>query len=78
MKMTSTISSKGQITLPKHARDALGIHPGQELEYEIKDGTVIVRKRLTIQDYYGKLDGFWGPRDPAEEIREWRDRESPF
>ena len=40
----ATVSSKGQITLPKHVRDALGLRAGAELSFEIQPGQVILRK----------------------------------
>jgi AbrB family looped-hinge helix DNA binding protein len=32
--MTTTISSKGQITLPARLRKRLGLHPGMKLEFD--------------------------------------------
>jgi antitoxin PrlF len=42
----SRITSKAQTTIPRAVRVALGINPGDELAYEIKDGTVTL-KRVT-------------------------------
>ncbi len=42
----ATVTSKGQITLPKNVRDALGIGTGTEVEFEVHDGVAILRKRL--------------------------------
>ena len=39
----STLTSKGQITLPKAVREALAVHPGDTLAFRIRDdGTVTV------------------------------------
>ena len=39
----STLTSKGQITLPKAVREALAVHPGDTLSFLIHDdGTVTV------------------------------------
>lgn len=39
----STITSKGQTTVPKQIRDHLGIHAGDEIEFIImENGSVIV------------------------------------
>lgn len=35
--MKTTVSKKGQITIPKASRDRLGIRPGQELAVEVAD-----------------------------------------
>jgi antitoxin PrlF len=43
---TSTLTSKGQITLPKAIRDYLKLRPGHRLEFEItSNGTVFLRPR---------------------------------
>ena len=36
----STVTSKGQTTLPKAVRDALGVRPGERIVYEIEGGCV--------------------------------------
>lgn len=38
----STLTSKGQITLPKDVREHLGVEAGDRLNFEIRDGIVIV------------------------------------
>ena len=39
----ATLTSKGQITVPKPVRDALAVHPGDRLAFHIhQDGTVTV------------------------------------
>jgi AbrB family looped-hinge helix DNA binding protein len=42
--MTSTISSKGQITVPKAVRDRLGLRPGTTVEFEPTADGVLLRK----------------------------------
>ena len=42
--MTSTITSKGQVTLPKKFRDYLGVEPGAKVSFVLgSDGEVVVR-----------------------------------
>ena len=38
------VSEKGQITIPKDLRDALGIGAGTEVEFARKRDTIVVRK----------------------------------
>jgi len=45
--MTSTISSKGQITVPKRVRDRLGFRTGTTVEFELTDAGVLLRKGRT-------------------------------
>jgi len=42
--MTSTISSKGQVTVPKNVRDELGLRPGTTVEFELTEKGVLLRK----------------------------------
>lgn len=43
--MATTITQKGQVTIPKRIRDALGIDPGTQVEFEVnKEGEVVLRK----------------------------------
>ena len=43
---TSTLTSKGQITLPKEIREYLNLRPGHRLEFEITpEGAVFLRPR---------------------------------
>ena len=43
--MATTVTSKGQVTIPKPVRDRLGIVPGSSVEFELtQDGRVQLRK----------------------------------
>ncbi len=39
------ITSKGQITIPKHIRDFAGLQPHTEAEFVIEDGRVFLDKK---------------------------------
>lgn len=46
MGIAATITSKGQLTLPKRVRDELGLKPGDKVEFEkSKDGRYVLRPR---------------------------------
>jgi AbrB family looped-hinge helix DNA binding protein len=38
------VTEKGQVTIPKHLRDELGIGAGTEVEFERRRDTIVVRK----------------------------------
>ena len=38
------VTEKGQVTIPKELRDALGIGAGTEVEFERRRDTIVVRK----------------------------------
>lgn len=43
--MATTVTSKGQVTIPKPVRDRLGIEPGSAVEFELTpDGRVVLVK----------------------------------
>ncbi len=43
MKTTATLTSKGQITIPKVVRRLLGLEAGDALEFEVRPGRVELR-----------------------------------
>jgi antitoxin PrlF len=52
----TTITSKGQVTIPKAVRDALGLKPADRVEFVVEDGTARLRKHgLSIRDLVGIL-----------------------
>ena len=57
--MKSTISSKGQITLPAEIRDQLGLLPGVAVSFELREGGVFLRKgaagKHPVDRVFGRL-----------------------
>lgn len=45
--MEATVAERGQITLPKEARDALGLVKGTKLSVRIEDGRIVLRKDMS-------------------------------
>ena len=85
--MTTTVSPKYQIVIPKAVRKQLGIKPGQKMEVQATDnGEIIVRQAemrgsfAELEQYAGILQGVetaWGKEgiDPTEWIRRQRDQD---
>lgn len=44
--IVAKVTSKGQITIPKKVREALGVHPGEDIGFEEKDGVMVIKKAL--------------------------------
>ncbi len=65
----STITTKGQTTLPKAVREALSLAAGDRVRYFIHDGEVRIRKVRTIHGLYGALP-YDGPPISLEEMQE--------
>jgi len=54
--MTTTITSKGQVTVPKTIRDALGLRAGAKVEFAVNSAGEIVLTKAA--------QGKTGPRKP--------------
>ena len=62
---TSTITTKGQTTVPKDVRDALDLEPGSKLRWEVRGGTVVITtERPALWALAGSIKG--GPDDPVQ------------
>jgi AbrB family looped-hinge helix DNA binding protein len=44
--MATTVTSKGQVTIPKHVRDAMKIEPGTKIEIELNGGDQAILRRV--------------------------------
>jgi len=54
--MLTTITSKGQMTLPKAVRDDLKLKPGDQIDVVKEGGRYVLRPRnLSADDLYGIL-----------------------
>ncbi len=43
--MSTTLTVKGQVTIPKHIREALGLKPGMPVDFAVnRDGEVVIRE----------------------------------
>ena len=42
--MAMRITEKGQVTIPKAVRDAVGLKPGTDVQISVEDGEVVLRK----------------------------------
>lgn len=47
MSLVTTLTSKGQVTVPKQVREALGLKPRDKVEMFVKDGAIWLRKADT-------------------------------
>jgi AbrB family looped-hinge helix DNA binding protein len=68
------VTSKGQVTIPKKVRERLGVHPGEDVGFEEKDGLLVVSKVVTkspFEKWVGKLKHLKGKRsdDLVKEAR---------
>ena len=72
---TSRLTTKGQTTVPKEVREALGLKPGDKLYWEVHGGRVAVTtERPSLLDFEGFIKNSSG--DVVAEIAEARKRRS--
>ncbi len=70
--MSTTLTSKGQVTIPKRIRDALNLAPGSAVDFEVnRAGEVVVRKAGARASR--KADRFEAARGKAD--IKWRTEE---
>jgi AbrB family looped-hinge helix DNA binding protein len=58
------LTSKGQVTIPLEIRERLGLHEGTEVEFDVVDDTVRIRKagsqarrRQQVREWIGRIRG---------------------
>ena len=72
--MEATVAERGQITLPKAVRDALGLTKGTLLKVELDGSRIVLRKSVddAISRARGKfaLDGFESSSDAVRTVRD--------
>ena len=71
--MEATVAERGQITLPKAVRDALGLTKGTLLKVELEGSRIVLRKSVddAISRARGKfaLDGFESAVEAVSSLR---------
>lgn len=51
------VTRKGQVTIPKQVREALGIVPNSEVDFVEENGRVYLRKRTNKENPFERLLG---------------------
>ncbi|HZF97799.1 MAG TPA: AbrB/MazE/SpoVT family DNA-binding domain-containing protein [Pseudoxanthomonas sp.] len=72
--MEATVAERGQITLPKAVRDALGLTKGTILKVELDGGRIILRKDVIealrkVRGMFRLVDGLQSTDDALRAIR---------
>ncbi len=69
--MATTVTAKGQVTIPKPVRDLLGIGPGSAVEFErTTDGRIVLKKagKERSPSRFERLRGHAGAGMSTDEI----------
>ena len=73
-----TLAERGQIVIPKEARDAMGLKPGARLQMRLENGRLLIEKKvqLDLKRWVGHAedDGL----STAEALAELRGRPVPW
>lgn len=73
----ATVTSKGQVTIPKSVRDELGITPGCQVRFDLENGRVVLRReiqRAAIERWRGYLKADNPGLTTDDLMKELRDR----
>lgn len=69
--MATTVTSKGQVTIPKTVREHLGIVPGSQVEFRrVADGGIVIERAdgARPQSRFAKARGSAGPGMTTDEL----------
>jgi antitoxin PrlF len=69
--MATTVTSKGQVTIPKRVRELLGIGPGSKIDFQRgEDGRIVLVKveKKTRPNRFARLRGHAGKGLSTDEI----------
>lgn len=71
-KITSSLSSKGQVTIPRAIRTRLGIGPGDRVEFAIEGNQTVLRPDRGDSNPFDKYVGILGTFPGGiDEINAW-------
>jgi len=79
-RLSSTVTSKGQITIPREVRRRLGLNQGDRVEFVIEGERTVIRRERQEANPFERYIGARGALRGKEEINAWvrdmRDEES--
>ncbi len=68
MDVAAKVTSKGQVTVPKAVRDALGIQEGDQLIFRVEGNTAVVTRTPSLMELAGSV-----PVPPGLEGASWEE-----
>ena len=71
MRRSATLTSKGQITIPSEVRRHLGLRKGDRVEFDIVDGTAILRSISPEHDPFAAYAGALGVFADEAAVAAW-------
>jgi len=71
MKHSSTISSKGQVTVPQEIRARVGLSAGDRVEFAVENGKILFRPLRSEHNPFEKYRGALKHFRSRKEIKAW-------
>lgn len=74
------VDEKGRVTIPQSIRESLDIEPGEEVTVSLEDGRVVIRPRVSREEFVETMAGVVNersraadaePRDPTTMKDDW-------
>jgi len=73
-KYSSSLSSKGQVTIPLEIRNRLGVVAGDRIDFVMEEGRTVIRPSRDNPDPFAKQMGILGPFPGGDAgIKAWID-----
>ncbi|MBI4035716.1 AbrB/MazE/SpoVT family DNA-binding domain-containing protein [Candidatus Daviesbacteria bacterium] len=76
----TTVTRKGQVTIPAPVRKALGLRPGDQIDFRITGKTkaeIKPKKKFSIMSLYGSLKPKVKPKLTGQELIKWEEQAWP-
>jgi AbrB family looped-hinge helix DNA binding protein len=55
--MTSKVGPKGQVVIPKNLRERVSLHPGDEVDFELRGDAIVLTARRRPTELRGRFAG---------------------
>lgn len=68
--VSAAVTSKGQVTIPREVRDALGLHDGDRVIFRVVDGAAVIARTGDLLELAGTIPVPAGA--PAPRVRDER------
>jgi antitoxin PrlF len=71
MKKRATLTSKGQVTIPKEVRRHLGLKKGDHVAFSIEDGRTVLYPIPAAHEPFATFAGALGSFADEHDVRSW-------
>jgi antitoxin PrlF len=62
------VTTKGQVTIPRHIRDEFGILPNSEVEFKVENQRVYIERKSGVESKFKQLKGVATVKMSTDEI----------